>query len=459
MNKNKLIFSIIWVVAVLLIIWWVIAMNKASENKPKDWQAADFSIWTYNLDKDKLGDVIKEFKSLTKDYEKKNIVIENFSNYADYKDALLASIIAWKAPDIFMLNNHEKSYLENHVSWINPSIINPSDFRKNYKTFFVDDLVRQTKDEDWNDVDFVLWIPVWYETLWIYYNRKFNIKSSDLDSWAWVSNVIDTIKEREPDIIPLWVMNWSIDNNPDILTQFFMLSDAIPMSYDKVTELWIKEAFWSYFSYLNNENIDKWDSDSSDPQYYDVDTSWRTNLELFSEWNEAMIIGYTSMINSLDESWFNNSFLFAEPFPHYFSWKGKTLVRYDYFAVNQDTKNESLAFDFLAYLWTKDWSKKFLDNFTYLLPALVTLEQDKLQEKIHPSYNLTLSDFYKPKDDSLLSSFDKGIVSLYDDEINDILKDDYSYVDKMKKLQKIIACKYKKLYNIENLSTNCDSAE
>jgi hypothetical protein len=49
----------------------------------------------------------------------------------------------------------------------------------------------------------------------------------------------------------------------------------------------------------------------------------------------------------------------------------------------------------------------FLDKFTYLLPALVTLEQDKLQERIHPSYNLTLSDFYKPKDDSLLSSFDK----------------------------------------------------
>jgi hypothetical protein len=353
-----------------------------------------------------------------------------------------------------MLNNFEKSFIENYVSWINPSIISPSDFRKNYKTFFVDDLVRKTKDADWKDVDFVLWIPVWYETLGIYYNRKFNIKSSDLDSWAWVSNLIDTLKEREPDVVPLWVMNWAIDNNSDVLTQFFMLSDASPISYDKVNQLWIKEAFWSYYSYLNNENIDSWDAENT--QYTNVEASWRTNLKLFSEWNEAMLIGYTSLINDIDEAGFNNSYLFAEPFPHYFAWKWKTLVRYNYLVVNKNTINESLAFDFLTYLSSQEWAKSFLTNFPYLLPALVTLEQDKLQEQIHPSYKLTLSDFYKPKDDSLLSTFDKWIINLYDSKITEILKDDYSFQERTEALQKTILCKYKKIYNLENLSKDCN---
>ncbi len=453
MNKNKIIFGIIWVVIVILLFWIVLYFNW-TKDKPKDTNAADFTIWTYNLDKEKLSNVIKEFKSKNKSYESKNIQVENFSNYLDYKETLHAAIISWKGPDIFLLNNFEKSFLENHVAGINPSIINPNDFRKNYKTFMVDDLIRKWDDAEWKKVDYVLWIPVWYETLWIYYNRKFNIKSSDLSSWAWVSNIIETIKERNPDVVPLWIMNWSINNNPDVLTQFFMLWDSTPISFEKVTELWIKDAFENYYSNFNNENI-KTESDT-ETSYYDNDKSSRINLKLFSEWNEAMIIGYTSMINSLEESWFNNSFLFAEPFPHYFSGKWKTLARYNYFVVNQDTKNEWLAFDLLTYLSSKDWAKIFLNNFTYLLPALVTLEQDKIQEKIHTSYNLTLWDFYKPENDSLLSSFDKWITSLYDEKMTLILQDDNSFLDQTKKLQKTIICKYKKIFSLEGLSTNCE---
>lgn len=454
MNKNKLIFSIIWIIIFILIVWGIKLLNSSWKSSWSDKWPADFVIWTYDLDKTRMDEVVEEFKSKAKEYEKKNIVVENFPSYDDYKDTLQAAIIAGKTPDVFMLNNFERSYLENYVSGINPNIISPNQFRKWFKTFFWNDLIRKWEDENWKETEFVIWIPVWYETLGIYFNRKFVLKPSDLESWAWVSNLIDTIKERNPDIVPLWIMNWSVDNNADVLTQFFMYWEWEPNSLDKVTETGIKEAFWSFDDYINSKNIDTGESDS-DPQYYNPETSWSTNLELFSQWNEAMIIGYTSMINSLKESGFNNSFLYAAPFPHYFSGKWKTLVKYNYFVVNQHTVNDKLAYDFLAYLATEEGSKTFLSKFTYLLPALVTLEQDKLQEKLHDSYNLILWDFYKPEYDSLLSSFDKWIYSMYDQEIRSIIKDDYNFLEKIKTLQKVISCKYKKLYNIENLSKDC----
>jgi len=432
-------------------------MNSSSKNNAnKSKTAGDFVIWTYGLDKVKLDEVVKWFKSKAKNYESKNIVVENFANYADYKETLLASIVSWKSPDIFLLDNFENSYLENNVLWINPNAVNPNDFRKNYKTFFVDNLLKETTDENEKKIEFVKWIPIWYETLWIFYNRKFNVKASDLWSWAWVGNFIDYLKERNPDIVPLWIMNSSIDNNSDVMTQFFMFSESLPISLDEVKDVWVNEAFWSYQTYFNQLKSSNSSESSTETQYYDWENSWKTNLELFSEWNEAMIVGYPSMINALDEAWFNSAYLFAEPFPHYFSWKWKTLVKYSYFVVNKSTKDETLAFDFLTYLSSEEWAKVFLNQFTYLLPAMVTLEQDKLWEKIHPSYNLTLSDFYKGWDDSLLSSFDKWIEVSYDQELKNIVKDNYGYLEKFKKAQKVIMCKYKKTYNLEGLSVDCD---
>lgn len=454
MNKNKIIFAIIWVLILWLIFWAISLLNSSTDetNRPR-MSTKDFTIWAYNLDKTKLDDFVKDFKKENSVYENKNVIIENFSDYKDYEDALLSSIIQWKAPDIFLLNNFEKSYLENQIVWINPSLISPIDFRKNFKTFFWDDLISKTSDWSWQTVDFVTWIPVWYETLGIFYNKKFWIKTSDLDSWAAVSNVVNIIKERNPDVIPLWIWNWiTVENSEDIITQFFMLSwNNWLNSFKNVDDVAFKEALSTYFSYADETNENGYDK-----KYYDMKKDWRTNLELFSEGELAMVIGYPSLINKINTGGFNKSFLFASPFPHYFSSKWKTLVRYSYFVVNKDTKDETLAFDFLKYLSTEKWAKNFLDKFPYLLPAQVTIEQDKLAERIHSSYNVVLWDFYKEWDDTLFSSFDKWITSLYDSEMVKVLDNTMTYIEDAKKLQKLIECKYTKLFNLQWLSNPCE---
>ncbi|MDD3302166.1 MAG: ABC transporter substrate-binding protein [Candidatus Gracilibacteria bacterium] len=450
MNKNKIIFIIIGIVVIFLVFVMIkIANNSGTTNITKKTSPSDFSIWTYGLDKEKVTSIVNDFKKTNETYNAKNISVENFSNYEDYKQSLTTAMISGKGPDIFMLNNFEKSYLNENILGINPAILKTNDFRKNFKTFFGDDLISSQDDSKGNNIEFVTGIPVGYETLGIYYNRKFNIKSTDLASWAAINNVIDTLKERDSEIKPIGIYSdKSLNLLADTLTQFFLLSDEKITGYKKISDIAMKEGFGSYYSYILDN--------TTNTGIYTKSNSEKSDLELFSDGDEAMIIGYPSMINNIDNLGFNKNFLFAEPFPHYFEGKGKTLTKYNYFVVNKTNKDEKFAFDLLAYFSTESGEKAFLENFPYLLPALVTLEQDKLQEKIHSSYNLILGDFYKEANSSLLSSYDKGITDLYDNGFSSISTDDTNYLEKTKSLISTVGCKYDKYVKLENLSYDCN---
>ncbi len=452
MNKNKIIFIIIWIIILAIIFWGAsIIWNKNTKNNIRSQSTWDIKIWVYNLDKAKLESIVNDFKATNKSYNSKNIIVENFPSYKEYEESLNAAIVSEEAPDIFMLNNFEKSYFEKQTLWINPTLIIPNEFRKNNKTFFWDDLIWKTTDWSWKTVEYVTWVPVWYETLWIYYNKKTGVKTADLDSWAAIGSSISWIKERNSDIVPIWIWNWStVYDSQDIITQLFMLWDS--SSFWKVWDTWLKEALGTYFSYADDTGENAYDL-----KYEELKKTWKINLDLFSDWNMTMVIGYPSMINRIDEWWFSKNLLFAAPFPHYISSKvWKTLVRYNYFVVNKNTKDQTIAFDFLKYLSIEKWAKNFLSKFTYFLPAIVTLEQDMLEQKIHNSYNITLWDFYKPWDETLLSSFDKWIVKVYDEKMIEVLDNKMDYMDLIVKLQKNIECRYKKVYSLENLGTSCE---
>ena len=162
----------------------------------------------------------------------------------------------------------------------------------------------------------------------------------------------------------------------------------------------------------------------------------------------------TSMINIIWEKWFSKNFLQASPFPHYFSWDGKTLINYDYFVVNKNTKNKDLAFSFLSYIWSDIWSLNFLENYTYYLPALLSLESDKLEEKISDKYNVVLGDFFNS--DYELSSFDKWVKSIYDNWLINILDNSSNYENAFDKFKAKITCNTNKITTLENLSRSCE---
>lgn len=448
MNKNKIIFAIIWV---LLVIWIIlVAINLKNSWNKDNWTKTswEFKIWMVGNNTEWANVVIENFKKVNPEYSSQAIKVENFSNYDDYSYALISSIIAGSAPDLFVLNNNEKnSIFSNQVKWIESWIINPNDFRKKYKWVFSDDLI--VSSWEWEEKqEFLVWLPVWYETLGIFYNRRY-VKDSELTSLSTLNTVIAELKKKKPSLIPIWIWNWStVFDASDIITQFFLLEKDIS-SLEDVAWTKLKQALSSYLFYWDESWYNGFDS-----RFMELSNLWQNSIDLFSKGETFMVVWYPSLINEIEKKWFSKNFLLASPFPHYYSWDWKTLVNYNYFVINKDSDKVELANVFLWYLSSDIWADDYLKQFPYYLPALLSLESDKLEEKIHENYNIILDNFFNPDYD--LSSFDKWIKSIYDSNIISILDNSANYESAFNKFKSTILCKTAKIVTLENLSTSCE---
>lgn len=442
MNKNKIFFAIIGAILLALIIYAIFVLRGAKQtDENSGWT---FTIWMIWNERDWGLKVVEHFKELYPDYSSKNIVVEVFPSYDDYYYSFVSALTSWKTPDVFVLNNNERnSIFSNQVVWLDSSYISSNDFRKKYKWFFSDDLIIPS----WED-EFVSWIPVWYESLGIYYNRRY-VKNSEIKSLAWLNNVVSELKEKNKSVIPIWIWNWStVIDSWDIVTQFFMLEDKVD---------WLEDLVWwnlinglaTYFLYWDRN----WEN-GYDSKFMELTNLWQTSVDMFSKWETFMVVWYPSLIDVIDEKWFSKSFLLASPFPHYHSWEWKTLVNYNYFVINKDSEEMELANVFLSYLSSDIGAENYLDQFRYLLPWLMSLESDRLDEKIHKNFNVVLSDFYNP--DYELSSFNKWVKNIYDKNIISILDNSANYESTFWKFRSEILCKEKKIETLENLSTDCE---
>jgi len=448
MTNKKLIFIIVSALLLLLVLFIALKLNSktwnSSNNKTTAW---DFKIWILNDDKDKFNKFLDNFKALNKNYSKKTFVVESFDNYREYEKVLASAIAKWQGPDIFMLNNNTSSFIDDNISWIDPKIINPNDFRKKYKWVFWDDLIVSSKNEKtWKQVEFLKWLPIWYETLGIYYNRKY-VKASELSTMANLSNLINKIKSRKSSLIPIWMWNGStVVWSEDIITQLFMFED--------INSIWeaakdkIRWAFGSYFSYWKISWDNRYDS-----RFVSMKQNWKNNLDLFTDSSVVMVVWYPKILDKIAENWYSKAFLYVAPFPHYFSWVWKTLLNYNYFVVNKNTTKQSIANDLFKYMSSDSGAWKYLDQFTYYLPSLLSLESDKFDSKVNSNYNIVLKDFLDIE--SELSSFDKWLKSVYDSEIIKILDDPSNYISLFEKMKNSISCKKDKITNLENLSKSC----
>jgi hypothetical protein len=448
MNKNKLIFWIIWA----SIILWIILLIFQLKSNWYLWTISQargvLKIWVIWENVDWFSEVADDFKSDTLWYSKQNILIENFSNYADYSIALTSAIIWDQAPDIFVLNNNEKnSIFSNQVGWISSSFINPSDFRKNYIGIFSDDLILSVWEWESRE-EFLSWLPVWYETLGIFYNRRY-VKNSDLTSISTMNNFIADVKEKRSNIIPIWIWNWSyVYDAADIITQFFLYEWNIFSLYDLIWKE-VKKALISYILYWTNDWYNWLNIKSTD-----LEQSWWNSIDLFAKWETYMVMWYPSMINEIKERWFSKNFLMAAPFPKNNSWVDNILVNYNYFVINKRSNHIKLANMFLAYLSREKASSKYLDSIPYSFPALISLEKEKLEKYIDEDYNIILNDFLNI--DAELYSFDKWIKNLYDSNIISILDNELTYSLAFEKFRKLILCKAKKISSLTDFTSTCE---
>ncbi|MDD2871388.1 MAG: ABC transporter substrate-binding protein [Candidatus Gracilibacteria bacterium] len=447
MNKNKIIFAILGILLLIGIIFIATKLNDNSKNNAKKSDGV-FNIWMIGDDTETAKKVVDHFKQIHPEYSSQDITVESFGSYDDYYYSLSSAIIQGKAPDLFVLNNNEKNPIfSNQVIGIDPNTINPNDFRKKYKLLFSDDLII-TSGEGEQSQEYLTGLPVGYETLGIFFNRRY-IKEADLSSISSLNNVISNIKQSNSNIIPIGIGNGStVHDSSDIMTQFFMLETDVSGLKD-IDSNKMKQSLSAYLQYGDEQGDNGYNS-----KYADLSSNGKNNVDLFSEGDVYMVVGYPSLIKQIKDKGYSKNFLLATAFPHYFSGQGKTLVNYNYFVINKDSSKQSLANSFLEYLSSDIGAGEYLKNFPYYLPALLSLESDKLKEKIDEGYNIILDDFY---DDSYeMSSFDKGVKSIYDKNIIPILDNPVNYEKAFEKFKESIMCKSKKIETLEDLSESCD---
>ena len=443
MNNRKLIFWVIaWVLVIGLLLFLIIAKTSQSTKRTQvsSWK---FQIWTVWDSKIKFEEFLTSFKSDNRWISNVSYTITNFPNYKDYSIALNSAIIKWKTPDVFVLNNNEQSLFEEKILAISNENIDIHKFRQNYKTIFSDDLI--VDDWEWEEkVSYLKWIPVGYETLWIFYNKRFRLKPSDFVSISSLKSAI--IKVERLGVIPIAIWNWStIINSPDLLAQQFLLNKV--KSLKDANDTKIKQTLSEYTNYWvwdNNYNS-LFPSDK-----YDI----KNNIELFVDKEVAAIVAYPRAIIKLQSNWFSNSFLSAAAYPHSYSWDGPSLANYNFFVINKDTKQKNVALTLLSYLNSEKWANAYLKKFKYYLPAQLKLEEKLANEKISNFYDsIQLRDFYS---DEPLSSFDKWNKVMYDEKIINILDDFNSPLSTFENLQTSILCNSKKILHLENLTASCE---
>jgi ABC-type glycerol-3-phosphate transport system substrate-binding protein len=426
------------------------ASTKTTNTGPK--VNGPISVWIIADSKDVFQQIVSDFKAQNKEFWSANVNIESFSNLEEYNLALSSSFVKGKSPDIFVLNSNESSQFEDQITGLSPTIFNPQDFRKNFKEFFGEALIKSTPnptgDKSAAPIEFVVWIPVWYETLGIFFNRRF-FQAKDMTSWSNISEAARLISEKNSTMIPIALWNGSVTPYAsDIISQFFLLDGF--SSLEAVEWKKMKESLATYLSYGDANGDNKFNTRTTE-----LINSGKNALHMFSRDDTAAVVGYPRMINDIEALWFKKTFLLATPFPHYSLTDGKTLVNYNYFVINKNTKNYAFSEKFLTYLASETWAKKYLSVYPYYLPAMINLEAELFSQKIHPSFNIVLKDFYS---DTTFWTFNKSVWYLYDTEMIKVLDDSVNAISRFEIVKKILLCKSKKILNLSNLSIKCEES-
>lgn len=434
MNKQKIIlFSAIWGIILLIFtafsfLW---SSNKKTTNAPKE-----FNIWVVWDETAGYSDIITTFKSRYKDYANTDIKFTKFSNYSDYEKTLLNVMSDGNSPDIFVVNNNSTNtdgnwLLESKIVWLPNDVVNLDYFEKNFNKVF-DELVIQTEDKnnEWNPikVNYLKWVPMWYETMGVFYNFK-KVRTIPATWWELDKEILDSTKD-DYSTIWIWYGSKYIINAADILTLMFLQNWV--NDYIKINSSNADNSLKAYLSYYTDTN--NWLSKFKN----DFDSLNLTTTDLFVRWKIWMIIGYPSLIKEIilaikRTSWDANlseKYLRTAPIFQISStdwWDSKSeksnLINYNFFALSKFSNNSELGYKFLSFLSTKETQEKYISKFPYYLPALKSLEDWRLEQPLEDWYDRTkFRDFLQ--EDVVLKSFPKWLKNEYENYFNNWLNSD-----------------------------------
>ncbi len=439
-NKKNFIIWIIVFVILLFIFMIYISLSWGNKNNHKKITTKwDFVIWTVWEDSS-FSQFIEKIKQ--KHWLKStNIQVVNFPDYNSYYYSLNSAFLKWQAPDIFVINNNDNYYnYEEKIFWFTPKELSVSDFRKKFDWVFSKNLIK-TYTDNWKKIEYVAWVPLSYETLWVIYNSNllreisWNVNRK-IQTFSWIEEIINTLEENNSYTIPVWLGN----------SKVYFASDIIA---NLILSLWDNYVWWSKTSKAISAFIQYWNTKKS------FNKAKKSDIELFKEWKLAMIFAYPRIlwkISNMDDSdWVKASF-----FPAISSNNSNTLVNYNYYVVNYNSKNPNLAktilIDFLNPKIVWEYFSNKQNNYSF--PALLSLKDQVSEKIVNNAFDIYLKDFENKR--YVLKSFDKKLKFFFDDKIKNILdKSIYDYQLELQKFNRQLNCLTDKISHLKNLENNC----
>lgn len=111
---------------------------------------------------------------------------------------------------MYVMGNREISPLTNQALGVNPELISPNDFRLRFQPVFSEDLI--VTDPSDETLEFLKGVPLGYETLGVYYSRKYFLRPSELSTWTDFAKEVRNIGEKQRQVIPIALGNSSVSH-------------------------------------------------------------------------------------------------------------------------------------------------------------------------------------------------------------------------------------------------------
>ncbi len=148
------------------------------------------------------------------------------------------------------------------------------------------------------------------------------------------------------------------------------------------------------FSDWFDENIDSLEDDYEEYKTELLEEKI-TTLDLFMQWDIAMVIGYPSLVLELEKSSKrsgssrSNGVILTDRLPQASFQDKKNIARYSYFGISKFTKEWEASVKFLEYLMTPEAQRLFMAEYPYIIPAQSEFYESVMNNNLSETLNRT----------------------------------------------------------------------
>lgn len=461
MSPKKIIFFIVAGVITLGIIITIVVLS----NRKKDIVAvpASMKIWIQNGTTETYDTLIAWFKEYAPEYKNTDIVFEKkTTDPIRYRTLLLSTMADGVGPDIFMVGAGADVVLESKIEPIPSDVLDFGDFEKRYDDVFSWLIVSSGAKDDFKR--YLYGVPLGFEIMGIFYNknlvREVPKTWNDLDilynDWTWDEVFVSNLglgpryTQNATDVVGLFLSKWW---TRDIL---------------KMDNGWERE-FERYLSY-KDISIPR----SGDDAYSTIvtlagsresmDTEKLTTLDLFMQWDIAMILWYPSLVEELEKSdkrlWLRSKAgsILTENIPLPSPTEAReNIAKFDFFAISKSTKNPTGALKFMEYLMTTDAQKRFLQNNKTQLAAQREFWIAQEDNSLSNILSRTSMNSFIPDSDEKLFVFSYWLKAEFDTFLSDYIdrNDNIDINNIWELISEHISCSID-TYNGDDVSADCE---